>query len=648
MQLPNSDTLFQNAACGLLVTQPDGTIQRVNNTFCHWLGYTADELVGQRRIQQLFTMGGRVFHHTHWAPLLQLQGSVAEVQMEFICRDGRVIPMLINVVRRFHGEEQYDEIATFIATDRKKYEKELLSARQTAETSLVTLRAVQQQLQESRDVLSLAMLGAKMGVWSCQLNQNREWWWSRELEALLGLPEGGFTGSDKAFWGLLHKADRASVLRAIDEALQKHSDYIIEFQLQHADGRWLPMEGRGRATYNAQGEPETLFGVVMDISERVEAQAQLRQLNDQLSLADRRKDEFLATLAHELRNPMAPMRNVLEMLKLKDFEDPQVHWAREILERQVKQMTHLVDDLMEVSRITQGRVELRKKPTDLIDVVQHAIETSRSAIEEWGHNLTVELPSAPVIIDADTTRLLQVISNLLTNAIKYTPRGGEIGVQVTSKPDKVTLTVTDSGIGIAQDELGNVFEMFSQLTPALNSSQGGLGIGLSLVRGLVELHGGTIKAYSEGAGLGSRFVLHLPLPAGAMKLEPEAPASLQAASQAQRILIIDDNTDAAETLALTLDLLGFRTMTANDGLTGLKLAQDFCPEVILLDIGLPDITGYEVARRIRTTPWGKPIKLIAVTGWGQEKDKELARDAGFNHHLTKPIDFSSLGPILKT
>lgn len=516
-QLPPHDILFENAACGLVLTEPNGTIRATNITFCRWLGYSKEELLGRFRLQQMFTMGGKVFHHTHWAPLLQMQGSVAEVQMDMVHREGHTVPMLINAVRCKHDDREYNELAFFIATDRRKYERELLLARQTAESSLEELRAVQLQLSE---------------------------------------------------------------------------------------------------------------------------------LNEQLSLADRRKDEFLATLAHELRNPMAPIRNVLEILKLKDLRDPQLQWGIGALERQIQQMTHLVDDLMEISRITQGRVELRKQALDLLEIVQNSVEVVRPAIDEAGHRLSIELPEESIIIDADATRVTQIITNLLTNAAKYTPAGGQVSVQVERQEHEVVLAVRDTGIGIPPQELNNVFQMFSQLTPALERSKGGLGIGLALVRGLVELHGGSISAESAGRGQGSKFVVRLPLSQHNAAQQDSAQPPLNTARKSRNILIVDDNVDAAESLALTLSMLGDYTHTAHSGLDGLAKAEAFLPEVILLDIGLPDLNGYQVARRLRETSWGKDIFLIAVTGWGQEKDKHLAQQAGFDKHMTKPVDFRELDALL--
>lgn len=649
-KLPAPDILFNNAACGLLLTTTDGTICAANVTFCHWIGYASEDLVGKIRIQHLFTMGGRVFHHTHWSPLLQMQNSVSEVQINMVHRDGQILPMLVNAVRRQHGSVAYDELAVFIVKDRKLYEKELLHAQQTAEASLNELQMVQGQLQESRQMLGLAMRAGRMGVWSLNLSTKpRVWWLSRELEDLLGIPEATFDGSEEAFSKLLHEDDRAQVYESLETTIATGSDYAVEFRLQDAIGQWKPLEARGRITYDEKRTPHTLIGVVIDASERRRAESRLRELNEQLSAADRRKNEFLATLAHELRNPMAPICNVLEVLNLKDLRDPQLLWARDVLVRQTLQMTHLIDDLLDVSRITHGRVVLRKQPIDFVGVIHDALDATKHTVEAAQHQLSLQLPSEPIVLDADAVRLTQIVSNLLTNAAKYTPIGGQIHLQLERQKHTAELKVRDTGIGIGEDELERVFNMFSQLTPALERAQGGLGIGLALVRGLVELHGGTIRAESEGLNKGSTFIVRLPTAVSQHQLTNEVPTPLSMVTRESRecrVLVIDDNTDSAETMASVLSMLNYTTSTADSGLAGLKAVTEFSPDVVLLDIGLPDVDGYEVARRIRKGPRGAHILLVAVTGWGQADDINAAKEAGFDQHLTKPVDFEKLTSVL--
>lgn len=644
--IPDISSSFEYAACGLVTTEVNGTIRRANATFCIWLGFSADELIEKKKIQELFTVGGRFFHHTHWAPLLQLQGSVAEVQMDLVCRDGKPLPMLINVIRQKQGDKSYDQLAFFVATDRKNYERELLSTRKSVQDSLFSLHEAQKELQKNRDFLSIAMRSARMGVWSEDLSTHHVWW-SPELEQLIGLSENQFNNTPESFYQLIHTDDLAPFRAELRQAIETHTDYNIQFRLKHVSGTWLMMEGRGHATYSETGEPACVFGIVIDISDRIAAEHQLRELNQQLSAADRRKDEFLATLAHELRNPLAPIRNVLEIMQLKEGDDPFIRWSRDIIGRHVAQMTHLVDDLMEASRITQGRLELRKQQIDIIDAVQHAIEISNALMEKSRHLFTIKKPDTPLIINADSTRIVQIISNLLTNAAKYTPESGNICLSVFQEGNEVILSVLDSGIGIPPEHLPNVFAMFSQLKPALERSQGGLGIGLALVRGLVELHGGTIVARSDGDGKGSEFIVRLPISTSSINAVAIVENPIAITTDTLRILVVDDNIDAAESLALLLEFSGHITRSAHNGMAGLATAEEFRPDVILLDIGLPDISGYEVARRIRQQPWGEKIMLIAATGWGQDKDKEQALHSGFDNHLTKPVDFQKLNSLLQ-
>jgi CheY-like chemotaxis protein len=313
----------------------------------------------------------------------------------------------------------------------------------------------------------------------------------------------------------------------------------------------------------------------------------------------------------------------------------------------LQQMTHLVDDLMEVSRITQGRVELRRRRLDLVEAMQDAVETCMPLMQASSHTLTVILPNAPVFVDGDPTRLAQIMLNLLNNAAKYTPPGGQIRFVGERQDDQAVLTVIDSGIGIPEQHLSSVFQMFSQLAPALERSQGGLGIGLALVRGLVELHGGTVCASSKGESLGSEFCVRLPVSQMEFEVLPASSDRPSAPTQRRRILLIDDNEDAIESMAMVLQMLGHEVRTARDGMTGIAVGREFSPQVVLLDIGLPELNGYDVAKLIRNEAWGSHAYLIAATGWGQREDKQAALDAGFDRHLTKPIDVADLDAVFR-
>ena len=377
--------------------------------------------------------------------------------------------------------------------------------------------------------------------------------------------------------------------------------------------------------------------------------AELRLSENRLRDADRRKDEFLATLAHELRNPLAPIRSAVAVMRSFAVNDEDRLEAQLIIERQVAQMARLIDDLLDVSRITAGKLPLKKSKMQLGDVLNLAIATVRPHIDEHRHRLTVSLPREHIIVDADEARLAQVFANVLHNACKYTEDGGEIVVSVALPTEsEVEVAIRDNGIGIPPEFLPRLFQKFSQVAPALERSQGGLGLGLALVHGIVTLHDGKVEARSSGVGRGSEFIVRLPVVSiGAAAIEPPAePASRPMVSR--RVLVVDDNRDSAESLALLLRLTGHLVETAHDGAEALDAAERFQPDAILLDLGMPRLSGYEVCERIRARPWGQSILMIAQTGWGQAQDRARTLEAGFDAHLTKPIDPDVVQQLLAT
>jgi signal transduction histidine kinase/ActR/RegA family two-component response regulator len=377
-----------------------------------------------------------------------------------------------------------------------------------------------------------------------------------------------------------------------------------------------------------------------DLIERKHAEQALRD-------ADRKKDEFLATLAHELRNPLAPIRNAVRIVQAKGPPVPELLWARGVIDRQVEVMARLLEDLLDVSRISRNKLELRTQRVDLAAVLDVALETSRPVIDAGGHELSVTLPAEPIRLEADPLRLAQVFSNLLNNAAKYTEEGGRVWLTAERQGGEVIVSVKDSGIGIAAEMLPRVFEMFSQAERALVRSQGGLGIGLSLVKGLVELHGGSIEARSGGPGRGSEFVVRLPVPSVAPEREPGRPCEDEpVAVPKRRVLIVDDNEDSADSLAMLLKIMGHEVRTAYDGEQAVEAAAALRPDVALLDIGMPRLNGYDACRRIREQPGGQEVFLIAVTGWGQEEDRRRTEEAGFDHHVVKPVDTAALMRLL--
>jgi PAS domain S-box-containing protein len=375
----------------------------------------------------------------------------------------------------------------------------------------------------------------------------------------------------------------------------------------------------------------------------------LKESGKALNAVDRRKDEFLATLAHELRNPLAPLRNGLQLLKLAKDDASLIERTRHMMDVQLGQMVRLIDDLLDVSRINNDRIVLSKELTSLDKVIRQAIETSAPIIDAQQHKLSIDIPAQEITLEADVIRLTQVFANLLNNAAKYTPRGGTIGIEVEPQDDSVAVRIIDNGIGIPHEMLARVFDMFMQVDNSLERTHGGLGIGLSLVKRLVQMHGGTVEAYSEGTtGGGSEFVVRLPTVERPTVTELPRVRKVEAAPELtrRRILVVDDNQDSATSLAMILGMMGHETKTANDGVEAIEVADEFQPHAALLDIGMPKLNGYEAARRMRETKWGRDMLLVALTGWGQESDRLRSSNAGFDAHLIKPVDVAEIQRLL--
>jgi PAS domain S-box-containing protein len=402
---------------------------------------------------------------------------------------------------------------------------------------------------------------------------------------------------------------------------------------------------------NGDGDVEGIFVIASDVTAQVLAREQVNNLRDAAESANRAKDEFLAMLGHELRNPLSPILTALQLMKLRGEEGSERE--RTVIERQVSHLTRLVDDLLDVARIARGRVELKTEIVEMADVVAKAIEMASPLLEQRTHTLTVDVPRTGLRVDGDPTRLSQVVSNLLTNAAKYTSAGGDIFVRAERDGEEVVLSVRDTGIGIAPDVLPHIFELFVQERQALDRSQGGLGIGLTIVRSLIERHGGTVSVESDGPGTGSKFTVRLPATGRAGRdaepVQPDAPAQSSSLPYGvSRILIVDDNEDGAELLAEALEGRGYATRVAHDAPTALRLAAEFLPNFAFLDIGLPVMDGYELASHLRELPGLSDLQLVAVTGYGQESDRRKARDAGFHHHFVKPVDLNAIEATLLT
>jgi len=505
----------------------------------------------------------------------------------------------------------------------------------------------ERNLHESERRMRLATETTGVGVWEWNVLTNAIRWDAQmfHLYGIVPTPDGFVQYSDWS--GAVLPEDLPESERILQDTVRLAGQSRREFRIgRRHDAEVRVIESVETTRTNAQGETEWVVGTSLDVTDRRTAEVQLRQLAADLSEADRRKDEFLATLAHELRNPLAPIRNGLQLMKMPGVQAATVEQTRSMMDRQLTHMVRLIDDLMDVGRITRGNLLLRKEHVPLAAVVNSAVEAIRPLVEQMGQELTVTLPQQPLIVDADMTRLVQVFQNLLNNAAKYSDRGGHIQLHVGRQESDVVVTVKDTGIGIASDQLPRIFEMFAQVDRSLEMERGGLGVGLTLVHRLVEMHGGRVEARSEGPGNGSEFVVRLPIVVEASNPQASGGATEHSLRSSFRILVVDDNRDAADSLSEMLNLMGNDTRTAYDGQAGMDAAGEFRPEVILLDIGLPKLNGYEACRRIREQEGGESVVLIALTGWGQDDDRRHSHVVGFDHHMVKPVDPRALMELL--
>jgi PAS domain S-box-containing protein len=500
------------------------------------------------------------------------------------------------------------------------------------------------QREASENRLHVALAAGQMGAWDWDLTTGRIHW-SAELERIHGLAPGTFGGTADAVQAAVHPLDAERFAEAMVTVVNAPlNEYEMEFRIVRTDGvtRWLAC--RGRLLVDCEGKPSRMVGVATDVTEA-------KRMAEVANEADRRKDDFIATLAHELRNPLAAVRIGVAVIRKANSEPPIVDEYCTIMERQLRHLTRLVDDLLHVADMTRRGLPMEKTRIELSAVVCAALEQSRVLIEEAGHELSLKMPSTPIVLDADPERLVQVLVNLLSNAVKYTPCGGRIEFAAEREGDEVRLSVKDSGLGIPVDKLDSVFEMFGQLDRSLETGHKGLGIGLALASALVTLHGGRIRAHSEGLGTGSEFSVWLPLVASS---EP-VPATIVSEPVVEshgdarcRVLLVDDNQDLALSMSRWLSQLGHDVRVALDGAEAIQIADEFRPEVVLLDIAMPKVNGYEVARTLRSISWGREMTLVAVTGWGQEEDQRRSAEAGFDRHMTKPVDPLALEAFLES
>jgi PAS domain S-box-containing protein len=496
----------------------------------------------------------------------------------------------------------------------------------------------QEALRESERLYRAIGESIDYGVWVCDA-EGRNTYASESFLRLTGLTQeqcSGFGWAD-----MLHPDDVNRTIAAWRKCVKEGGIWDVEHRVRGADGGWHSVLARGMPVRNARGAVVGWAGINLDIR-------RLKQVENELRELDQRKNEFLATLAHELRNPLAPLRNGLEVMRLARGNPQTVEKARAMMERQLAQMVRLVDDLLDVSRVSRGKIELRREKVELASVLRNALETSQPLMDERGHTFTVDIPDERIIVDADVTRLSQVFWNLLNNAAKYTEAAGRVALAVAAEGDHVEVRIRDNGIGIPPNMQSQVFDIFTQVDRALEKSQGGLGIGLSIAKRLVEMHGGSIRVTSEGHGKGSEFVVRLPARIEARGAGDDGSVLRESPRGARhRVLVADDNQDSATTLSLMLEVMGHEVRVAHDGQEAVELARTFQPEAILLDIGMPRMNGYDACRCMRGEPWAADTLIVALTGWGQDGDKNRSKDAGFDRHLVKPVEPEMLQSLIE-
>ncbi|HEX2229247.1 MAG TPA: ATP-binding protein, partial [Candidatus Binatia bacterium] len=492
-------------------------------------------------------------------------------------------------------------------------------------------------LRASEERLKVALAASRMGVWEWDM-ESTEVFWSPECYDVIGQELSG--GSFDSFTKLLHPEDAGSLMELAHQAIENKTLLSAEFRVVRPDDEVRWVSNVGRAEYDHDGKPLRMVGTIQDVTERKQLLAEVQERAAQLAEADRRKDEFLAILAHELRNPLAPVTNAVEILRMNGLSNPESQRAAEMIDEQMRHMTRLIDDLLDVSRVTRGTLRLRKEEVDLAQIVKSAVSRARYIIDESGVKLTLELPSRPIKLYADRIRLIQVLSNLLHNAAKYTEHGGSVRLRAERHDNQVVISVKDTGIGMPPDKLQDIFEVFAQLDVSLERTHGGLGLGLTLVKRLIELHGGSVEAKSEGLEKGSEFLIHLPALQEASSDEVAGGSSgstSKMALGALKVLVVDDNRAAADMLGTLFRLKGNPVQLAHDGEEAVAVAEKFRPDVVLLDLGMPKVNGYDACRRMREQPWGEKMIIIALTGWGRDEDRQRTREAGFDYHLVKPV-----------
>jgi len=626
--LLSADDIVDTVREPLLVLTADLTVRKANRAFCRTFQVSSDDTVGQL----IYDLGNKQWDIPWLRRLLQEvcteKTSFDDFEVEHCFPSiGRKF-MVLNArrVRQPLGNAELILLAIEDVTEHRLAE----GAKHAIETRYTSL------VQNIRDH-SIFMMDVS-GVITT---------WNSEAQAIIGYEEAEIVGRN--FSVIFTPEDLAA--RIPDRELQ-----LAREGGRAEDERWHVRKNGNRfwalgivtPMHDVDGKLVGFSKILRDMTERKQAEQKLEEQAEALRDADRRKDEFLATLAHELRNPLAPIHSALQILNLPDVDAASTKRSHGMIERQVRNMVRLVDDLLDVARVVRGKIELRRERVELSAIVAHAVETVQPVIDALGHRLTTTIAEQSLVVDADPLRLAQAIGNLLTNAAKYTERNGRIWLSAAAEGSTAVIRIRDDGIGISAEMQPRIFELFVQVDHAATRSQGGLGIGLTLVKDLVEMHGGSVAAASEGLGKGSEFVIRLPL---VVKLPPPPDAAAPpeqrptTAPVRHRLLIVDDNQDAAESMAMLLRFKGHEVRVAHDGPAALKLASSYRPQIVLLDIGMPGMDGYEVARQWRALPGSEFTVLAALTGWGQENERRRTTEAGFDHHLVKPVDLKELEKV---
>lgn len=615
---------FDQGALFAGIMDLDGTIVEPNRLSWEGCGYTREQIIGKPFWEgPWWTPSPELVAKIKAASAEAAAGKTFRAEMPYFVADGteRVVDLTIHPIRSETGRVLFLAPTGTDITDRRLAEAD--------REKFVTL------IESSTDFIGM-----------CDLNGipffvNRA---GLEMVGLDSIEEARRTPLQNFFFPEDQDRIMNQFLPAVTE--KGHAEIEVRFRnFKTGEARWMAY--KVLMLTDSNGQPLGFATVSQDVTERRRLADDLRRLAADLSEADRRKNEFLATLAHELRSPLAPLCNMLEVLKRAKGDGEMLKRARDTMERQLGQMVRLVDDLLDLNRITHDRLELRQSEVELSSVIEHAVEVARPLIDLAQHELRMSLPEEPIYLNADPARLAQVFGNLLNNSCRYTTPGGTIWVNAKRVEGDVLVTVKDTGAGIPRNKLTSIFDMFTQVDRSPERSEGGLGIGLTLVKRLVEMHGGSVEARSAGEGQGSEFVVRLPV---LIKTTGPAPAGPIAAKESvsRRILIVDDNRDSADSLAMLLGITGNKTYVAHDGVEAIEAVEKHRPEVVLLDIGLPKLSGHDVCRRVREQSWGKDIVVIALTGWGQEEDRRKSEEAGFNGHLVKPVNYDELLELLSS